>query len=123
MSVYEVKLIDGAGSGNKATIGADGGVKTSGAPFLSVRINTSTTTLVKTGPGTLKRITVGIKGTIGTIASLVTIYDNIVAAGTIIGVIDSLTLSGSFEFDVDFSTGLTIVTTGTVAPDITVIYR
>lgn len=83
-------------------------------------ISTSTTTLVKTGAGNLRSITVNSKGTV---ASTITVYDAITAVAPVIAVIDSLNLSGTFEYDIAFSTGLTIVTTGTVAPDITVSYR
>ncbi len=82
-------------------------------------ISTSTTTLVKTGAGNLKSITINTKGTV---ASTVTVYDALTAVAPVIAVIDSLNLSGTFTFDVAFSTGLTIVTTGTAAPDVTVSY-
>lgn len=83
-------------------------------------ISTSTTTTVKSGAGTLKGVTVN---TLGTVASTCTIYDNTTATGTIIAVINTLALGGSFTYDIKFSTGLTIVTTGTVAPDITVSFK
>ena len=83
-------------------------------------ITTATTTTVKSGAGVLRGVTVNTKGTI---ASTIVIYDNIAGSGTIIGTIDSLNLAGQFVFDVAFATGLTLVTTGTVAPDITVSYR
>lgn len=89
-----------------------------GCPF--TRINTATTTTVKSGAGHLKKIIVNAKGTV---ASTITIYDNTAGSGTVIGVIDSLNLYGTFSYDLAFSTGLTLVTTGTVAPDVTVIYR
>lgn len=83
-------------------------------------ITTATTTVVKSGAGVLHGITINTKGTV---ASTVTIYDNTAGSGTKIGIIDSLNLSGPFLFDAIFATGLTIVTTGTAAPDITVTYR
>lgn len=83
-------------------------------------ITTATTTVVKSGVGTVKGVLINSKGTV---ASVITIYDNTSATGTKIGTIDSLTLSGFFDLGVVFSTGLTIVTTGTVAPDITIIYK
>lgn len=83
-------------------------------------ITTSTTTTVKTGAGVLNGVTVNSKGTI---ASTITIYDNTAGSGTKIGTIDSLNLAGQFVFGVAFATGLTLVTTGTAAPDITVSYR
>lgn len=83
-------------------------------------ISTSTTTTVKSGAGTLKAI---IVNTLGTVASTTTIYDNTAGSGTVIGVINTLALGGTFTFDVQFTTGLTIVTTGTAAPDLTVSYK
>ena len=85
-----------------------------------VNITTATTTVVKASSGILKSITIN---SLGTVASLVTIYNNTAASGAKIGTINSLTIYGSFTFNVPFSTGLTIVTTGTVAPDITVVYQ
>lgn len=83
-------------------------------------ITTATTTTVKGAAGSLHAITVNSKGTV---ASTITIYDNTSGTGTKIGTIDSLNLSGTFTFDVSFATGLTLVTTGTVAPDVTVSYK
>jgi len=83
-------------------------------------ITTSTTTVVKNAPGVLGSVVIN---TLGTVASTTTIYDNTSASGAIIAVIDSLTLKGTFEFDVIATTGITVVTTGTVAPDVTVTYR
>lgn len=83
-------------------------------------ISTATTTIVKSGAGVLHNISVN---TLGTVASVTTVYDNTAGSGTVIAVINTLALSGAFVLDVAFSTGLTLVTTGTVAPDITVSYR
>lgn len=83
-------------------------------------ISTSTTTVVKSGAGSLHSICVNTKGTV---ASTITIYDNTSAVAPVVAVIDSLNLSGTFILDIAFATGLTIVTTGTVAPDITVSYK
>jgi len=83
-------------------------------------INTATTTLVKSSSGMLHSITVNTKGTV---ASAITVYDALTATGTPWAVIDSLNLSGPFIYDVNFTVGLTIVSTGTVAPNITVSYR
>lgn len=83
-------------------------------------ISTATTTVVKSGAGTLRSICVNTKGTV---ASTVTVYDNTAGSGTKIAVIDSLSALGTYIYDVAFSTGLTVVSTGTVAPDITVSYR
>lgn len=88
--------------------------------FTYNHISTATTTTVKSGAGFLHALSVNLKGTV---ASTITVYDNTAGSGTVIGVIDSLNLSGAFILDVAFGTGLTIVTTGTIAPDITVSYR
>lgn len=82
-------------------------------------IATATTTAVKASPGQLHSISINSKGTV---ASTVTVYDSLAGSGAVIAVIDSLNLSGTTIFDVNFTIGLTIVTTGTVAPDVTVSY-
>lgn len=83
-------------------------------------ISTATTTTVKSGAGTLHSITINA---LGTVASSTTVYDNTAGSGTVIAVINSLTISGTLTYDAQFSTGLTLVTTGTVAPDVTVSYK
>lgn len=83
-------------------------------------IVTATTTVVKSGAGTLHSISINSKGTV---ASVATVYDNTAASGTKVATLDSLNLSGTFIYDVAFATGITIVTTGTVAPDITVSFK
>lgn len=97
-----------------------GSLVTSLAGYSSRNISTATTTTVKSGAGYLHGITVNSKGTI---ASTITIYDNTAGSGTVLGTIDSLNNAGTFTYDVAFATGLTVVTTGTVAPNITVSYR
>ena len=83
-------------------------------------INTATTTTIKSSSGMLHNITVNTKGTV---ASAITVYDALTATGTPIAIIDSLNLYGTFNFDINFSVGLTIVTTGTSAPNLTIAYR
>lgn len=83
-------------------------------------ISTATTTTVKSGAGYLH--TLSVNG-LGTVASTTTVYDNTAGSGTVIAVINTLAGQESYVYDVAFATGLTIVTTGTVAPDITVSYR
>lgn len=89
-----------------------------GQSFLYANYATTNTFLVKSGPGTLHLVNVNTKGSV---ASTVTVYDGLSAAGTVIATIDSLNLSGAFQYDIAFTTGLTIVMTG--APNITVSYR
>lgn len=83
-------------------------------------IATSTDTVVKASAGTLHGINVNTKGTV---ASAITIYNNTTCTGAVIAVIDSLTLSGLFVYDVAASVGICVTTTGTVAPDVTALYK
>jgi hypothetical protein len=114
------RAYSGAGSASAgAGIGAMA-VEESGRAF--THISTATTTTVKSGKGNLHQIVIGTYIASATI----TIYDNTAASGTIIS---TLTLPStitslapvSIPFDIAFSTGLTIVTSG--ATDITVSYR
>lgn len=82
-------------------------------------ITTATTTTVKASAGVIKAVVVN---SLGTVASTVTVKDN----ATVIGIIDSLSTTGrtgSFVFNVKCATNITVVTTGTVAPDVTVTYQ
>lgn len=94
--------------------------KTTSQGYSFTHIAASATNTIKSGAGVLHAVIVNTKGTV---ASTLTLYDNTAGSGTIIAIIDSLNLSGTFEFDIAFATGLTIVSTGTVAPDFTVSYR
>ena len=78
-------------------------------------ISTATTTVVKTGAGTLKRITLNEPTT-----AAVTVYDNTAGSGTTIATIATTTPAQDLEYNLRFATGLTIVTAG--ADDITVVY-
>lgn len=104
----------------QATQPVSGTVTATVSGFSYTNITTATTTVVKSGSGTLHGVTINTKGTV---ASTATIYDNTAGSGTKIAVIDTLNLSGAFFYDANFSTGVTIVTTGTIAPDITVMWR
>jgi hypothetical protein len=83
-------------------------------------ISTNATTTVKGAAGYLHDICINTKGATGNTA---TMYDNTVGSGTVIGVLDTTSLSGCQEFDIAFGTGLTIVTATGTAPDITVSSR
>jgi len=85
-----------------------------------VNITSSSTTLVKSGAGVMHVTNIN---SLGTVASTVAIYDSLTASGTKIATINSLSIAGPQIYDVAFSTGLCVVTTGTIAPDITVSYR
>lgn len=80
-------------------------------------INTDTTTTIKSSSGNLHSIVVNTVAATGTIQ----IYDNTAASGTKIGLITAAS-AGTYLYNVDFNTGLTIVT-ATAAPDITVCWR
>jgi hypothetical protein len=83
-------------------------------------INTNTTTTVKSGAGVLKRIVVN---KVGASSNTCTIYDNTSGTGTIIGTIDPVYTQMVFEYDLVFSTGLTIVTANGTAADLTIVYQ
>ncbi len=78
-------------------------------------VSTNTTTNIKSGAGFLHRITVNNPGSSWTI----TVYDSTSGSGTKLATITP-SLVGSLEYDVEFTTGLTVVTSGTTAGDITV---
>lgn len=80
-------------------------------------INNSTTT-IKSGAGILHTVVVNTLGTTPTIQ----LYDNTAASGTKIGLITP-TVTGTYDYDISFNTGLTIVTTGTAGSDITIVYQ
>lgn len=95
-------------------------VPTVSAGFSFSNITTAATTTVKSGAGVLHTLTVN---NLGTVASLTVVYDNTAGSGTKIASINTLASQTSYIYDVSFATGLTVVTTGTVAPDVTVSYR
>lgn len=87
-----------------------------------VRISTATTTVVKSGAGTLERIVVNKH----VVAGVTTIYDNTAASGTILAIITvgvALLTDPPITaiYGIPFATGLTIVTSQ--AEDLTIVYR
>lgn len=84
-------------------------------PYNYRNITTNTTTLVKTGAGILKSITVNT-----TAAGTIGIFDAVTATNPI-GTLKASVAEGTYEFNIGFGTGLTIVTGA--ASDITVSYR
>lgn len=80
------------------------------------RISTATTTLVKSRAGKLLSVTINSRA-IGT----ATIYDNIVASGTIIAIINLALADSYLSYSTKFSIGLTVVTSA--AADLTVAYE
>ena len=84
-------------------------------------INTTGTTTVKSGSGILRRIVINTKGSS---SNTLTVYDNTSGSGTTIAVIDTVNgVSGHFEYNAAFSTGLTIVNASGTSADFTVIYE
>ncbi len=87
--------------------------------YKSTRINSATTTQIKVGPGTLRGIVVGtptashtlglIDGTAGTTVNMVTIT------------LDAGAQPHFIPFDVNFSAGLRIVSSGT--SDVLIVWR
>lgn len=85
-------------------------------PLNFTNITSATTTVVKSGRGTLAKIIVNT-----TAAGAITVYDNTSAAGTKIATLKTSIAEGSFEFNCRFMTGLTVVTAA--ASDVTVIWE
>ena len=89
--------------------------------FSNITAAAPTTTVVKEGPGLLHSIVFNKLAANG----VITIYDNTAASGTVIATITSpatlLSNQGTLLYDLEFKTGLTIVTS-TAAQDITVTY-
>lgn len=80
---------------------------------------TNTTTTHKSGAGTFHGISINTAGT----GSTATVYDNTAGSGTKIATISTAALlGGPLVFDAAFATGLTVVTAGAGAADITVLY-
>ena len=90
------------------------------ATYRYSNIASATTTVVKTTPGQLRRIIINKP----VISTTITIYDNTAASGTKIATITNpgtlLDAQIQLEYGVNFTIGLTIVTSG--ADDITVVY-
>ena len=77
------------------------------SPSSSTYIATATTTTVKTGRGILRGIILT-----ETAAGAITVYDNTAGSGTILAAFKASVVEGSYEFNLKFATGLTIVTAG-----------
>lgn len=86
----------------------------------SANITTNATTVLKRGAGTLRRIIINTNGATNNTAA---IRDGVDASGALIGTINTTAaVGGVFEYNLDFFTGLTIVTgTGTPA-NMTIVY-
>jgi hypothetical protein len=114
------KYVQSCNAGLGGIVGQNGCTESSNNAYDN--ITTATTTIVKSGSGSFHALTINAYVASATI----TIYDNTVATGTKIATIPlPATVTGdlptTITYDVAFSTGLTIVTSG--ATDITVSYR
>lgn len=91
------------------------------ATFEYVYLSANGTTTAKSGAGVLRRIVIGSNGSL---LNTLTVYDNTTATGSIIALIDTtLSQGGSFDFEVDFTTGLTLVLANGTAAHVTVIFE
>ena len=95
-------------------------VEMAGTPYVRVSTNTSTNG-IKSGAGILHRVCVNTKGAS---ANTATLYDNTTATGTIIAVIDTTTANvACMDYDLGFTTGLSVLTATGTAADLTIVYR
>jgi hypothetical protein len=76
------------------------------------------TTIIKYGPGTLKKIIVNTRGS-G--SNTLTVYDNTAASGTVIAIIDTASAT-EFNYNIDFFTGLTVISATGTGANLTLIY-
>ena len=89
-------------------------------PYTYSNINSNATTVVKDGAGILHAININ---TLGAAANMATIYDNNAGSGTVIGIINTTQSNNPHIFDIEFATGLTIVTATGTAANMTVSYK
>lgn len=85
-------------------------------PSNGTNIATAATTVVKSGAGILRRITINT-----TAAGTVIVYDNTSGSGTIIASFPVSAVVGTYEYGTRFTTGLTVVTGA--ASNITVVWE
>lgn len=87
--------------------------------FNGTNLLANATTLVRTGAGILHGITINTKGAT---ANTLKFYDGLTAGGTLKGTIDTTVTPGLWQFDMIFTTGLTIVIATGTAADVTVLW-
>lgn len=88
------------------------------AAFLYNHISTNATTAVKATGGFLHSVTINTRGA----TSTATIYDSTTGSGTVVAVLDTTLSTTAFLYDVACPTGITVVTAGSSAADLTVGY-
>jgi hypothetical protein len=84
----------------------------------SFHFSTNGTNVLKLGPGRLEAV---VSNNAGTGGNSVTIYDNTSATGKIIAILN--VFSGTNSYNLDFFIGLTIVSAGGSAPDMTIVFE
>jgi hypothetical protein len=90
--------------------------QTPAGAYEHTNINSAGTTTIKKGPGVLRSVTINTKGGAGHTATL---FDGLDAGGKKMAAIDA-TSQITLVYDVAFKTGLTLVTAGGSAADITI---
>ena len=116
----DVLTVQGISGGEPLSVDVIQPVITKPASSSYLHLNANGTTTVKSGAGVLRRIIINTRG--GVVNTL-TIYDNTTATGAVIGVVDTANAGGAFDYELDFTTGLTVVLAGGTAADITIIYE
>jgi hypothetical protein len=85
-------------------------------PFKYKNLSGAATTVVKTGRGTLHSIVI-----VTTAAAAVTVFDNTAGSGAVIATFAASAALGTYLFDLEFKTGLTLVLAG--ASELVVTYE
>ncbi len=117
----DVLTVQGISGGEPLSVDVIQPVITKPASSSYLHLNANGTTTVKSGAGVLRRIVINTRGGI---LNTLTIYDNTTATGAVIGVVDtSVAEAGAFDYELDFTTGLTVVLASGTAADITIIYE
>lgn len=116
----DVLTVQGISGGEPLSVDVIQPVITMPASSSYVHLSANGTTTVKSGAGVLRRVVINTRGGI---TNALTIYDNTTATGAVIAVIDTSAAGGSFGYELNFTTGLTVVLAGGVAADITIIYE
>lgn len=110
---------DATTRGQKMAVSAAGAIDVRQVGAYSFNnITTNATTVVKGSAGTFRGLTVNTAGT----GSTATIYDNTAGSGTKVGTVNTAVLGTSLQFDAACATGITIVTAGAGAADITAMF-
>jgi len=116
----DVLTVQGISGGEPLSVDVIQPVITKPASSSYLHLNANGTTTAKSGAGVLRRIIINTRGGI---VNTLTIYDNTAATGAVIGAVDTVNAGGAFNYELDFTTGLTVVLAGGTAADITIIYE